>query len=79
MKHFQLLNGKTKIIKRRVRNDVIEMNQKVIEFNEKLENDEIQLDQCLLLLASLVGVKYDKWRKQRKKNKTRKKEDNIDN
>ena len=74
MKHFQFLNGKTKSVNTTVRDDVIEINQKIIELNQKLESNEIELDDCLLSLSTLVGVKYDKWRKQRKKNKKRKKD-----
>ena len=79
MKHFQWLNGKTKTINKVIRDDVTEINQEIIELNEKLENGEIKLDKCLSSLASLVGVKYDKWRKQRKKNRKRKKDGNADN
>ncbi|CAM4823659.1 unnamed protein product [Rotaria magnacalcarata] len=78
IKHFQLLNGKTRRVNKAVRDDVLEINKKIIEYNQKFEDDEIQLDECLLSLASLVGVKYDKWRKLRKKNRKRK-DDNADN
>ncbi|CAF3461643.1 unnamed protein product [Rotaria socialis] len=78
IKHFQLLNGKTRRVNKAVRDDVLEINKKIIECNQKFEDDEIQLDECLLSLASLVGVKYDKWRKLRKKNRKRK-DDNADN
>lgn len=63
MKHFQWLNGKTKTIKKSIRDGVVEIKQYIIEFNQKFKNNEIQLDECLLSLASLVGVKYDRWRK----------------
>jgi len=75
MKHFQSLNGKTKSINKTIRDGVIEINQKIIELNQKLEVNEIELDDCLISLSILVGVKYDKWRKQRNKNKKRKKDD----
>lgn len=78
MKHFQLLNGKTKSVNTTVRDGVDEINKKIIEFNQKFEDDEIELDECLTSISALVGVKYDKWRKQRKKNKRRKKDDSGD-
>lgn len=71
IKHFQVLNGKRKTVNKTIRDDVVEINKNIITFNEQFENGEIQLDECLLRLASLIGVKYDKWRKQRKKNKRR--------
>ncbi|CAF4423256.1 unnamed protein product, partial [Rotaria magnacalcarata] len=54
IKHFQLLNGKTRRVNKAVRDDVLEINKKIIEYNQKFEDDEIQLDECLLSLASLV-------------------------
>ncbi|CAF0897485.1 unnamed protein product [Rotaria sordida] len=78
MKHFQLLNGKKKSINTTIRNNVIEINKKIFEFNQKFEDDEIELDECLTLISSLVGVKYDQWRTQLKKNKRRKKYDSGD-
>ncbi|CAF5116021.1 unnamed protein product [Rotaria sp. Silwood1] len=42
------------------------------------QNNEIELDDCLKLISSLVGVKYDQWRKQLKKNKRRRKYDSGD-
>lgn len=79
MKHFQSLHEKTTRVNKIIHDDVIEINQRMIEFNEKFENNEIQLDEYLLSLTSLVGVKYDKWREQRKESRKRKKEDIIDN
>ncbi|CAF1127713.1 unnamed protein product [Rotaria sordida] len=78
MKHFQLLNGKTKSINKTVRDTVFEINQKVIELNQKFEDGEIELDDCLTSMSELVGVKYDKWRKQLKKNQRRMKDDSDD-
>ncbi|CAF1327132.1 unnamed protein product [Rotaria sordida] len=78
MKYFQLLNGKKKSINKTVRNGVLEINQKIIEFNQQFEDNEIELDACLTLISSLVGVKYGQWRKQLKKNKRRRKYDSGD-
>ncbi|CAF4442567.1 unnamed protein product, partial [Rotaria magnacalcarata] len=61
MKHFQLLNGKTKSVNKTVRDSVIEINNKIIEFNQNFEDDEITIDDCLTSISALVGVKYDKW------------------
>ena len=60
MKHFQLWNGKTKSVNKTVRDSVIEINNKISEFNQKFEDDEITLDDCLTSISALVGVKYDK-------------------
>ncbi|CAF3461677.1 unnamed protein product, partial [Rotaria sp. Silwood2] len=60
MKHFQLLNGKTKSVNKTVCDGVIEINQKLIELNRKFADDEFELDECLTSLSALVGVKYDK-------------------
>ncbi|CAF2510422.1 unnamed protein product [Rotaria sp. Silwood2] len=57
---------------------VFEINQKVIELNQKFEDGEIELDDCLTSVSELVGVKYDKWRKQLKKNQRRMKDDSDD-
>ncbi|CAF2131645.1 unnamed protein product [Rotaria magnacalcarata] len=78
MKHFQLLNGKTKSVNKTVRDSVIEINNKIIEFNQNFEDDEITIDDCLTSISALVGVKYDKWRKERKKNKRKKKDGSDD-
>ncbi|CAF1476102.1 unnamed protein product [Rotaria sp. Silwood1] len=78
MKYFQLLNGKKKSIRKTIRNRVLEINQKIFEFNQQFEDNEIELDDCLKLISSLVGVKYDQWRKQLKKNKRRRKYDSGD-
>lgn len=67
IKHFQALNGKRKTVNKRIRDDITEINENIIKYNDQFESGEIRLDECLLKLAALIGVKYDKWRKQRKK------------
>ncbi|CAF3388850.1 unnamed protein product [Rotaria sp. Silwood2] len=67
MKHFQSLSGKTKPINKTIRNGVININQQINLLNQKLEVNDIELDDCLISLSTLVGVKYDQWHKQRKK------------
>ncbi|CAF3080661.1 unnamed protein product [Rotaria sp. Silwood2] len=78
MKHFQSLSGKTKPINKTIRNGVININQQINLLNQKLEVNDIELDDCLISLSTLVGVKYDQWRKQRKKDKRRKKDGRAD-
>jgi hypothetical protein len=69
---------KKKSSNKTIRNGVIEINQKIFEFNQIFEDNEIEFDACLTLISSLVGVKYDKWRKQLKKNKRSRKYDSED-
>ena len=78
MKHFHTLNDKTYTANKTVRDGVLYMNQKIIEFNQQLSDNEIDLDDCLIALSALIGLKYEKWRKERKKNKKRSKDDDDD-
>ena len=78
MKHFHTLNGKTNTANKVVREGVLHINKKIIEFNQKLRDNEIGINDCLIALSALIGLKYEKWRKERKKNKRRSVYDVVD-
>ncbi|CAF2057294.1 unnamed protein product [Rotaria magnacalcarata] len=78
MKHFHTLNGKINAVNKSVRDGVLHINQKIIEINKQLTDNEIRLDDSLIALSALFGLKYEKWRRERKKNKKRIKDDNVD-
>lgn len=78
MKHFHTLNGKMNAPNKPVRDSVLHINRKIIEINKQLTDNEIQLDDCLIGLSALIGLKYEKWRRERKKNKKRIKGEGVD-
>jgi hypothetical protein len=72
----QRLVGKRKTINKAARQSSIHVSEKIVEFNDKLEKNEITLNQCLEEVSALIGIKYDIFRKK-KKNKVD--SDNEDN
>ncbi len=78
MKHFHTLNGKINAVNKSVRDGVLHINQKIIEINKQLTDNQIQLDEGLIALSALIGLKYEKWRRERKKNRKRIKDGDVD-
>ena len=65
---LQRLLGKMKVMDKAVRESLVYVNEKIVEFNKKLEKDEIILKQCFDEVSAVISIKYDKLR-TKKKNK----------
>jgi hypothetical protein len=72
----QRLVGKRKTINKAARQSSIHVSEKIVEFNDKLEKNEITLNQCLEEVSALIGIKYDIFRKKQKNKVDSDNEDN---
>ncbi|CAF3126650.1 unnamed protein product [Rotaria sp. Silwood2] len=65
--HSTLSGSNETPVNKTIRDGVSEINQQIYLLNQILEVDDIELDDYLMSLSTLVGMKYDQWRKERKK------------